>query len=252
MPMLFCIFLHAYIGEALANAFDAAFGTDSEYGPIDPKDSPKPLDGPWRHGSLKGFAALRGDPKQTKKLYPACGLTSDSQADCLARAVPVAALFSGTRRDPAAAAAAGSQDQPGSSSSMGSRALSDAVAAVTRVTQNTDVAVAFAQAFGALLGEVVARGSAPLQALAAAEKALLALDTRGENGEDGDSEDAADARESARQALATARTLASQEQGSGSGGAGNDQKGPSEPFLRTVLSYAAVPSLSEVTPKPIA
>lgn len=240
--------MRVFAGEALATAFDAAFGTDSEYGPIDSKDRPKPLDGPWRHGSLKAFAALRGDPTQPKELYPACGLTSDSQADLLARTVPVAALFAGGRRGAAApeaaSAAAGNQEQS-TSGSGASYALLDAVAAVTRVTQNTDVAVAFAQAFGALLGEVVARGSAALPALAAAEEALLALDQRRDDGEEEDSEDAKDARESARQALATARKLAS-EPGAAS------STGLSEQFLRTVLSYAAVPSLAEVTPKPIA
>lgn len=187
---------------------------------------------------------MRGDPTQEKALYPACGLTSDSQADLLARTVPVAALFAGSRRGAAAFEAAGNQEQS-TSGSGASYELLDAVAAATRVTQNTDVAVAFAQAFGALLGDVVARGSAPLPALAAAEEALLALDQRRNDGEEENSQDAKDARESARQALATARKLAS-EPGAAS------STGPSEPFLRTVLSYAAVPSLAEVTPKPIA
>jgi hypothetical protein len=246
----------------LATAFDTAFGADSEYGPLNAQGRPMPLQGPWRHGSLKKFAALRAasdDPLDPpSKRYPACGLTSDSQADCLARAVPVAALFAGRHQSntPSGAAASASlalaSAAPGSKIPDESAALLDAVAAVTRVTQNTDVAVAFAQAFAAALGEVVASGATPAQALAAADAALLAEDGRMLGGEASRcSDDAVDAaaaaRASARAAVGTARALAADQSFAARTGGGAE-----EPFLAALLAYAGAPSLGAVPTTPIA
>jgi ADP-ribosylglycohydrolase len=144
---------------------------------------------------------------------------------------------------------------PGSKIPDESAALLDAVAAVTRVTQNTDVAVAFAQAFAAALGEVVASGATPAQALAAADAALLAEDGRMLGGEASRcSDDAVDAaaaaRASARAAVGTARALAADQSPAARTGGGGG--GAEEPFLAALLAYAGAPSLGAVPTTPIA
>ena len=105
----------------LIDGLESTFGGASAYGPwpSDP-DAPRPampIDGPWRHGSIKGFLANLAAGKRD---VPDCG-SDDSQADCLCRAVPVVCMY------------AGCPD------------LLDRVEIAVRSTQNTDEAVAYAK-----------------------------------------------------------------------------------------------------------
>jgi len=113
--------------EGLVNRLETAFGPGSRYGPYPPADPDArpsmPLDGPWRHASMKGFL----DNLRAKRIsHPDCG-SDDSQADCIARAVPVACAYAGNPL------------------------LAHLVEAAVRSTQNSDVAVAYGVAAARIL-----------------------------------------------------------------------------------------------------
>lgn len=111
---------------ALVDRFELAFGPSSEYGPWPLPEGHKPampIVGPWRHGSIKGFLT---NLKSGKREYPGCG-SDDSQADALARTVPVVCAY------------AGDAD------------LLGRVEKVVRVTQNSHTAVAYARILARIL-----------------------------------------------------------------------------------------------------
>jgi len=104
--------------DALVDRLDSAFNASSPYGafPLDPNVRPElPIAGPWRHGSIKGFLNNLADGKRT---VPLCG-ADDYQADCFAKAVPLACAFAGRPE------------------------MLVHVESVVRSTQDTDEAVAF-------------------------------------------------------------------------------------------------------------
>ena len=80
---------------ALVDRFEAAFGPSGPYGPWPiPPDLPRPelpIPGPWRHGSIKGFLDNLGEGERS---VPRCG-SNDSQFDAIARIVPVVCAFAG-------------------------------------------------------------------------------------------------------------------------------------------------------------
>lgn len=111
---------------ALVNRFESAFDSASPYGPWPlPKNHgpDMPVDGPWRHGSLKGFLT---NLESGKRSYPGCG-SDDSQADALARTIPIVCAYAG---DPK---------------------LLEHVEKAVRVTQNSHAAVAYARLMARIL-----------------------------------------------------------------------------------------------------
>ncbi len=110
----------------LIDGLESTFGGASAYGPwpADP-DAPRPrmpIDGPWRHGSIKGFLANLAAGKRD---VPDCD-SDDSRVDCFCRAIPVVCMFAG-RPD-----------------------LLDRVEVAVRSTQNTDEVVAYQDAVAAI------------------------------------------------------------------------------------------------------
>lgn len=108
----------------LVDRFETSFGPESEYGPwpVDSKYKPKgppkkPIIGPWRHASIKGFLT---NLSLGKRRIPDCG-SDDSQADSIARSIPVVCAYAGSSE------------------------LLDRVETVVRLTQNSDEAVEYAQ-----------------------------------------------------------------------------------------------------------
>ena len=112
--------------DALIARLQSAFGDGSAYGKFPPAEGKPamPIDGPWRHGSLKGF--LSNTTAGIVK-WPLCGDAKDCQVDCVAKAIPVTVAFAG---------------QP---------ELLQHVERAVRVTQNNDTAVAYAQAAARVL-----------------------------------------------------------------------------------------------------
>ena len=104
----------------LVGRFETAFGSQSSYGPwpVDPSCKPKiPIEGPWRHASIKGFLSNLSSGKRS---VPECG-SDDAQADAIAKSVPVVCVYAG-RPD-----------------------LLDRVETAVRLTQNSDRAVEYAK-----------------------------------------------------------------------------------------------------------
>ena len=104
----------------LVGRFETAFGPQSAYGPwpVDPNYKPKvPIDGPWRHASIKGFLSNLSSGKRS---VPECG-SDDAQADAIAKSIPVVCVYAG-RPD-----------------------LLDLVETAVRLTQNSDRAVEYAK-----------------------------------------------------------------------------------------------------------
>jgi len=138
--------LDSSAGKAgLVDRLETAFGPGSRYGPYPPADPDArpsmPLDGPWRHGSIKGFLEnLRAE----RRSHPDCG-SDDSQADCIARAVPVACAYAGHPR------------------------LAHLVEAAVRSTQNSDEAVVYGVAAARILEAcILGEAGAVMTALRAA------------------------------------------------------------------------------------
>jgi len=113
------------MNKLIAN-IEHTFGNGSEYGkyPTKKGDIVMPVQGPWRHGSLKGF--LRQLTKGHCH-WPACGDPDDAQADCFLRIIPVVCAYAG---------------QP---------ELNTRIDEAVRVTQNNNTSVAFAQMAAAIL-----------------------------------------------------------------------------------------------------
>mmetsp|Transcript_11684 Transcript_11684/g.17963 ORF Transcript_11684/g.17963 Transcript_11684/m.17963 type:complete len:304 (-) Transcript_11684:365-1276(-) len=104
----------------LVNRFETSFGPESAYGPwpVDSEYKPKkPINGPWRHASIKGFLT---NLSLGKRRIPECG-SDDSQADSIAKSIPVVCAYAGSSE------------------------LLDRVETVVRLTQNSDEAVEYAQ-----------------------------------------------------------------------------------------------------------
>ena len=104
----------------LVGKFETAFGSQSAYGPwpVDPNYKPKvPIQGPWRHASIKGFLTNLSSGKRS---LPECG-SDDAQADAIAKSIPVVCVYAG-RPD-----------------------LLDRVETAVRLTQNSDRAVEYAK-----------------------------------------------------------------------------------------------------------
>ena len=104
----------------LVGRFETAFGSQSAYGPwpVDPNYKPKvPIEGPWRHASIKGFLSNLSSGKRS---VPECG-SDDAQADAIAKSIPVVCAYAG---------------QPD---------LLDRVETAVRLTQNSDRAVEYAK-----------------------------------------------------------------------------------------------------------
>eukprot|EP00656_Telonema_subtile_P002975 TRINITY_DN11371_c0_g1_i1.p1 TRINITY_DN11371_c0_g1~~TRINITY_DN11371_c0_g1_i1.p1 ORF type:complete len:302 (-),score=86.31 TRINITY_DN11371_c0_g1_i1:516-1421(-) len=119
------------------------FGEDSVYGPLE-RAQELPLDGPWRHNSLKQMLVGVNEGLG----YPECGARDpfgsggDSQADCVVRIIPVVALY------------AGKPD------------MLERVAAAVSTTQNNPKALAHAAAAAQIL-EACILGHAPAAAVRA-------------------------------------------------------------------------------------
>lgn len=94
-----------------------------------------PLPGPWRHGSIKTFLVNF----VTKDLGPTSSGSPDSQIDACCKVPPLVALYAG------------------------SPALLPTVEEAVRITQNTDLAVAFACCFARILESLVLGSAASVQ-----------------------------------------------------------------------------------------
>lgn len=106
-----------------------AFGDGSAYGAFPAPEVPRSVDGvrevlqgPWRHGSLKGF--LKNT--QSGKDWPDCG-SDDAQADCFLKIIPVVCAYAGRNE------------------------LAEEVVSAVRTTQNHDTAVQFGLAAARIL-----------------------------------------------------------------------------------------------------
>jgi len=104
-----------------------------------------PLDGPWRHGSIKGFLTNYVD----KNLGPGKSGSDDKQVDGCCKVPPLVALYAGDA------------------------ALLPTVERAVRVTQDTDEAVAYACAFARILESLVTGAAATVAE--ACEQAKVAL-----------------------------------------------------------------------------
>lgn len=122
--------------EALIGRFEKSFGSESAYGswptPAERESNPPPrpempISGPWRHGSLKGFLDNVSEGRRT---IPESG-SDDSQFDAVAKSIPVVCAFAGDPR------------------------LLELVEVVVRLTQNTDVAVAYARLAARILESII-------------------------------------------------------------------------------------------------
>lgn len=129
----------------VAERFAKRFSETGDYGPL-PQDGlyngnkqevrELPIKGPWRHISLAGFLKNTYHGKQ----FPHTG-TSDAQADCFVRIVPVAAFY------------AGKPD------------MLDRVEEAVRVTQDNPPAIAVGKAVARILEAIILHGADGLQAV---------------------------------------------------------------------------------------
>ena len=130
------------------DVLDDLCGEASEYGPLGRTITKEdmPIQGPWRHGSLKEFfanvAAGETDPAKTGG--------SDKQIDGACKVAPIVASYGAAGLGPTLAAAE----------------------AAIRVTQNTDEAVSMGLAFARILFSVAMEGAAPADAVASCVVAL--------------------------------------------------------------------------------
>lgn len=122
----------------LSHELEAAFRPESEggslgYGELEGTNGltnkEMPIDGPWRHGSMKGFL----ERMALGKHWPQCG-SDDAQADCLTKVVPLVAACAGRST------------------------LAEDVEDAIRVTQDSDDAVLYGGAFARLLEAAILRG----------------------------------------------------------------------------------------------
>ncbi|PNH12277.1 Crystallin J1A [Tetrabaena socialis] len=145
-------------GGAYADTFAAVFGPDSGF------------DG-YRDVSTKGFLRnhVRGMP-------PPLSGANDAQANCIARLAPLAAAFAAPAPPGPAPAPSASSAIPvprdGADAGGPAAGLLRCVELATRVTQNTDAAVAWACVGAAVLERMLLGGSA----LAAVEQTLAELE----------------------------------------------------------------------------
>ena len=109
----------------LVNIFEKKFDGSSIYGPWPAVNQPeKPLSGPWRHGSIKDFLT---NLQKGERTVPNCGSSTDSQADCFVKAIPVVCMYAGHPT------------------------MLECVEIIVRLTQNSDTAVAYAKLAASVL-----------------------------------------------------------------------------------------------------